>query len=77
MNFRAMQMILLIHEHAAEPFKIDSYLNHVRTYIQRIDHLRGLFEAGRDKQTVRDCITNLHRPKEYWEQKAKEIGKSG
>lgn len=31
-----------------------------------------MFEGGRDKKTVLDAVMNLHRPKEYWEQKAKE-----
>jgi hypothetical protein len=35
--------------------------------------MKKLFEAGRDKQTVKHAITNLHRPKKYWEQKAKDV----
>ena len=43
---------------------INPYLKHIEMYIARVDHMRGLFVAGRDKQVVKDCITNMHRPAE-------------
>jgi hypothetical protein len=51
---------------------IDPYLKHVRTYIDRIDHMRKLFEAGRDKHTVRQCIINMHTPFEEWQKRAQQ-----
>ncbi|MDE3187730.1 MAG: hypothetical protein KGM96_09435, partial [Acidobacteriota bacterium] len=71
-GFRAMQMVVLISQHSSRPPNIGGYLKHVGVYIDRIDHMRKLFEAGRDKETVRGAITNLHRPKEYWDEKQKE-----
>ena len=33
---------------------------------------RQMFEGGKDKKTVMEGMINIHRPKEYWEEKAKE-----
>src|ERR1039458_311583 len=71
-NYKAMQHVVAFELAQVVP-NIEPYLTHVKTYIDRIDYMKKLFEAGRDKQTVKDAITNLHRPEEYWEQKAKDV----
>ena len=48
------------------------YLKHIGIYCVRINYMRQMFEGGKTKDVVREAVTNLHRPKEYWEQKAKE-----
>ena len=70
-NYKAMQHVVAFELAQVVP-NIEPYLTHVKTYIDRIDYMKKLFEAGRDKQTVKEAITNLHRPKEYWEQKVKD-----
>jgi hypothetical protein len=48
------------------------YLAHVNNYCARINYMRLMFEGGKDKSIVLEAFKNLHRPKEYWDQKAKE-----
>ena len=67
-NYKAMQHVAAFELAKLVP-DIDPYLKHVRTYIDRIDHMRKLFEAGRDKHTVRECIINMHTPIEEWQQR--------
>jgi len=71
-GFGAMQMIANIAQNLERRPDLAAYLKHIETYCARINYMRQMFEAGRPKDVVRDAVTNLHRPKEYWEQKAKE-----
>ena len=57
-DFRTM---LLKSHNSLEFVNIESYLHHVRVYINRIEQMWKLFEAGSDKQTVRECIAKLHK----------------
>jgi hypothetical protein len=70
-NYKAMQHVAAFELAKIVP-SIEPFLKHVQTYIDRIDHMRKMFEAGRDKKTVQRAIVNMHRPLEYWQQKAKE-----
>lgn len=40
---------------------IESYLRHVHVYINRIEEMRKLFEAGKDKLTVQKRIAKSHK----------------
>jgi hypothetical protein len=71
-GFGAMQMIVNIAQNPAHTPNMAAYLKHVETYCARINYMRQMFEGGKDKKTVLEAVTNLHRPKEYWEKKAKE-----
>ena len=75
-NYKAMQHAATFELAKVVP-DIEPYLKHVGTYIDRIDHMRKLFEAGRDKTTVQKAIINMHRPLEYWQLKAKAAPRSG
>jgi len=70
-NYKAMQHVVAF-ELAQEVPNIEPYLFHVKTYIDRIDHMRKLFEAGRDKHTVQQCIINMHTPFEEWQKRAQQ-----
>jgi hypothetical protein len=73
-GFGAMQMIVNIAQNPEYTPNMAAYLKHIENYCARINYMymRQMFEAGRDKKTVFEAVKNLHRPKEYWEQKAKE-----
>ena len=71
-GFGAMQMIVNIAQNPEFTPNMAAYLKHVDDYCIRINYMREMFEGGKDKKTVLDAVMNLHRPKEYWEQKAKE-----
>jgi hypothetical protein len=71
-GFGAMQMIVNIAQNPEYTPNIAAYLKHVDDYCVRINYMRQMFEGGRDKKTVLEAVKNLHRPKEYWEQKAME-----
>ena len=70
-NYRAMQQVVAFEIAKVVP-NIDPYLAHVKTYIDRIDYMRKMFEAGRDKATVRQAIINMHTPFEELQRQAKE-----
>jgi hypothetical protein len=71
-GFGAMQMIVNIAQNPEYTPNMAAYLKHVDDYCIRINYMRQIFEGGRDKKTVLGAVMNLHRPKEYWEQKAKD-----
>jgi hypothetical protein len=71
-GFGAMQMIVNIAQNPEHKPNLAAYLNHIETYCTRINYMRQMFEGGKPKDVVRDAVINLHRPKEYWEQKAKD-----
>jgi hypothetical protein len=71
-GFGAMQMIVNIAQNPERGPDLAAYLKHIETYCVRINYMRQMFEGGKPKDVVREAVTNLHRPKEYWEQKAKE-----
>jgi hypothetical protein len=71
-GFGALQMIASIAQKPEYTPDLAGYLKHLETYCDRINYMRQLFEAGRPKDVVREAVMNLHRPKEYWERKAKE-----
>lgn len=71
-GFGAMQMIVNIAQNPEYTPNMAAYLRHIDNYCVRINYMRQMFEGGKDKQIVLDAVMNLHRPKEYWEQKAKE-----
>jgi hypothetical protein len=71
-GFGAMQMIVNIAQNPEYTPDMAAYLKHVDDYCVRINYMRQMFESGRDKKTVLEAVMNLHRPKEYWEQKTKE-----
>ena len=70
-GFGAMQMIVNIAQNPEHRPDLAAYLKHIEIYCDRINYMRQMFEDGKPKDVVRDAVTNLHRPKEYWEQKAK------
>ncbi|MGB0073275.1 MAG: hypothetical protein WBP71_10045 [Terracidiphilus sp.] len=69
-GFRAMQMVVLITQFSEKPISADGYLQHVGRYIERVNHMRKLFEAGRDLQVVKQCIKNMHTPIEEFQRRA-------
>jgi hypothetical protein len=71
-GFGAMQMIVNIAQNPEYTPNMEAYLKHVDDYCVRINYMCKMFEGGRDKKTVLEAVMNLHRPKEYWEQKAKD-----
>lgn len=42
------------------------YIKHLNTYCDRLEYMRDIFAAGRDKQTVKEAFTNMHRPANHW-----------
>jgi hypothetical protein len=74
-NYKAMQHVVAFELAQVVP-NIEPYLAHVKTYIDRIDHMRKLFEAGRDKHTVQQCIINMHTPIEEWQKRAQQAASS-
>lgn len=68
-NYKAMQHVAAFELAKVIP-NIDPYLAHVKTYIDRIDYMRKLFEAGRDKQTLQQAIINMHTPFEEFQKQA-------
>lgn len=71
-GFGALQMIVNIAQNPQYTPNLSAYLKHIETYCVRINYMRQMFEGGKPKETVRAAIVNMHRPKEYWAQKAKE-----
>lgn len=71
-GFGAMQIIVNIAQNTEYTPNMAAYLKHVDDYCVRINYMRQMFEGGRDKKTVLEAVKNLHRPKQYWEQKARE-----
>jgi len=71
-GFGAMQMIVNIAQNPEYTPNMAKYLKHIEDYCARINYMRQMFEGGKDKKIVLEAVMNLHRPKEYWEQKAKE-----
>lgn len=71
-GFGAMQMIVNIAQNPEHRPDLAAYLSHIETYCARINYMRQMFEGGKSKETVRDAVINLHRPKEYWEQKTRD-----
>lgn len=71
-GFGAMQMIVNIAQNPEHTPDLAAYLRHIEIYCARINYMRQMFEGGKPKVVVREAVMNLHRPKEYWEQKAKE-----
>jgi hypothetical protein len=47
------------------------YFEHLNTYCAYLNHLHGLFKAGRPKDVVLAAAINLHRPASYWEAQQK------
>jgi hypothetical protein len=68
-GFGAMQMIVNIAQNPEHMPDLAAYLSHIETYCARINYMCQMFEGGKSKEIVRDAVINLHRPKEYWEQK--------
>jgi hypothetical protein len=71
-GFGAMQMVVNIAQNPEYTPNMWSYIVHVSNYCARIDYMRRMFEGGKDKTIVLEAFKNMHRPKEYWEQKARE-----
>jgi hypothetical protein len=71
-GFGAMQMVVNIAQNPEHTPDLAAYLKHIETYCNRINYMRQMFKGGKPKDVVRGAVTNLHRPKEYWEQKTKE-----
>ena len=71
-GYKTMQIVYWLHEHEEQPFGIEAYTKHINSYIIRIDHLRGLLETGRDLDTAKQCIINMHTPIEEFARLAKE-----
>lgn len=69
-GFLAMQTIVSIAQHPQYKPDPKKYLTHLETYCTRINYMCQMFEAGKSKEVVREALMNMHRPKEYWEQKA-------
>jgi hypothetical protein len=61
-DYKTMQTVDWLHEASEKPFDIEGYKKHINNYIIRIDHIRGLLEAGRDLDTAKQCIINMHTP---------------
>jgi hypothetical protein len=72
-GFGAMQMVINLNESSESLSFLPNYMKHVENYIIRINYMRQMFEGGKDKKTVMEGMINIHRPKEYWEEKAKEL----
>jgi hypothetical protein len=70
-GFGAMQMVVNLNENPESLGFLPGYMKHVENYIIRINYMRQMFEAGKDKETVKNAMINIHRPREYWEQRAK------
>ena len=73
-GFGAMQMVVNIAQSPEYTPNMAKYMAHVNNYCARINYMRQMFEGGKDKSTVLEAFKNLHRPKEYWDQKAKGGG---
>jgi hypothetical protein len=71
-GFGALQMVVNLSQNPEYLSFLPAYLKHIENYCIRIDYMRRMFEGGKDKKTVMEAMINIHRPKEYWEQKAKE-----
>jgi hypothetical protein len=71
-NFGALHMAANFRQFPQLIPNVSGYLKHIDTYCKYIDHMRGLFEAGRDKETVRTTIVNMHRPLEHWQQQSQK-----
>jgi len=71
-GFGAMQMVVNLNDNSENLSFLPNYMKHVENYIIRINYMRQMFEGGKDKKTVMEGMINIHRPKEYWEEKAKE-----
>jgi hypothetical protein len=70
-GFGAMQMVANLNVNSENLSYLPSYMKHVENYFNRINYMRQMFEGGKDKKTVMEAMINIHRPKEYWEEKAK------
>jgi hypothetical protein len=71
-GFGAMQMVVNLNENPESLSFLPNYMKHVENYIIRINYMRQMFEGGKDKATVMGGMINIHQPKEYWQEKAKE-----
>jgi hypothetical protein len=68
-GFGALQMIAMMETFPETKPDLTGYLQYLESYCIKLNRMLQLFEAGRDSQTVMDAVINLHRPKEYWDQK--------
>lgn len=71
-GFGAMQMVVNLNESPESLSFLPNYMKHVENYIIRINYMRQMFEGGKDKRAVMEGMINIHRPKAYWEEKARE-----
>jgi hypothetical protein len=67
-----MQMVVNLNESPESLSFLPNYMKHVENYIIRINYMRQMFEGGREKKAVMGGMINIHRTKEYWEEKARE-----
>jgi hypothetical protein len=71
-GFGAMQMVVNLDGNSENLSFLPNYMKHVENYIIRINYMRQMFEGGKDKNAVMGGMINIHKPKEYWEQKSKD-----
>jgi hypothetical protein len=60
-DYKAMRTVAVFRQANHTP-QIDRYMAHLRLYIERVDYMRKMSLAGRDKKTVQQLITTLHQP---------------
>lgn len=61
-GFGALQMVVNLGQNPDYIPDLAAYLKHVDTYCVRLNYMRQMFEAGKDKQIVRDAVIRMHRP---------------
>jgi|SRR5215472_11001628 len=52
---------LLFVKRKRSPTDRKGYLKHVKTYIQHIEHMRGLFAAGSKREAVRGSVVEMYK----------------
>jgi hypothetical protein len=56
--------------------RIKKHIEHWQKQVEYLNHIEGLFRAGREKADVLQAITNMHRSIKRWEEVAREQAKN-
>ena len=62
----------IVRLHTFELSQIEKHLNHWKRLCDYLNHIEGLFKAGRDKSVALSALRNMHKPLAEWQKEWKE-----
>jgi len=72
-SFSTMMMVIGFAQYPEyiEPYTSGRYFSHISVYCCYLNYLKEMFEGGKDKAAALSGLINMHRPKSFWEARAK------